>query len=79
MALEGLSNDVFARVIRVTRVQPIPGSNLPTPILNLLHGLPGLVETRNVVTALEVSPSAAFKGLTVLGPAGREVEFVVAL
>ena len=39
----------------------------------------GLVETRNVVTALEVSPSAAFKGLTVLGPAGREVEFVVAL
>lgn len=39
----------------------------------------GLVETRNVVTALEVSPSAAFKGLTMLGPAGREVEFVVAL
>ena len=39
IALEDLPNDGFARVIRITQVQPIPNSNLPTSILNFLYEL----------------------------------------
>ena len=39
IALEDLSNDGFTRVIRITQVQPIPDSNPPAPILDLLHEL----------------------------------------
>ena len=71
IALKNLTDDGFARIIRVTQVQPIRDSDLPTPILDLLHELSVL---RRNSERRDGPRSLAFRGIQGFGRArpGRE-------
>ena len=64
MTFEYLPNDGFSGVVRVTQVQPIRDSNLPPPVLNLLHELSVL--SRNS-ECRDGSRSLAFRGVQWFG------------